>query len=308
VMRVGASSMREAASDTPTTRAPAARIQTESRARRGSRDRRRAQGMGARRQGSRHDPERLAARLRERRYWARAVNRSPCIATVDAGRVTSTPDGCATSTAEDRPLIAGRKAAAEMERLWRMDIFDPPIGSHHPRARECLAVIEGIIVRNGWAWATPYRGNSPPQWCGFTAGDAWAEAGLDPTWLPAYFASTYRLKLWATYERFDRKSKDNPRPQGADLRLYVDLTKPLTIEPRAGDIVIVGDGNPSVGDHVTVCMGYANGVFDTVAGNAGGVGPNGDRREGISRREYRVGSSGYRPMWMVRPAASDIVY
>lgn len=209
----------------------------------------------------------------------------------------------------DALAAAGQRAADAMLRLWQRDIFDPPIGSKHPRAAECLAEIERIIKRNGWAFATPYRGNGPPQWCGFTAGDAWATAGLDPSWLPSFFASTYRLMLWATYQRFDRKSKANPAPASGDRRLYVDLTKPLKIVPRAGDIVIVGDGDPKVGDHVTVCIDYDSAArsFDTISGNGGGVGPHGDRREGVSRRTYTIGAAGYRPMWLVRPAASDLV-
>lgn len=207
----------------------------------------------------------------------------------------------------DKLEEAGKRAAAEMERLWNLDVVDFPVGSPHPHAADSLAVIEQIIRTNGWGFALPYRGNGPPQWCGMAAGAAWAAAGLDPSWLATYFASTYRLALWAKYERFDIKGKQNPAPPiGWARRLYVDLTKPFTAAPRAGDIVIVGDGNPAVGDHVTICMSYGYGAFDTISGNGGGRGPRGNYREGISRRIYTIGSSGYRPLWLIRPSLTDL--
>lgn len=209
----------------------------------------------------------------------------------------------------DKLAAFGEKVAENMEAMWKLDVFDPEIGSSHPRAKFCLNVISKIIAENGWGWALPYRGDGPPQWCGMTAGKAYADAGLDPSWLPAYFASTHRLHCWATYQRFDRRSKPNPRPATGGRRLYVDLRRPFTIEPQRGDIVIVGDGDPAVGDHVTVNMGYDAGTrtFDTISGNGGGVGPRGTRNNGISRKSYRIGQAGYAPMYLIRPATSDLL-
>jgi hypothetical protein len=209
----------------------------------------------------------------------------------------------------DKLEEAGNKAADALEALWNLDVFDPPIGSSHPRARFCLNIIETIIRNNNWDWALPYRGDGPPQWCGMTAGAVWFEAGLDQSWLATYFASTYRLKLWATYQRFDTRGKQNPPPTGRDRRLYVDLRSRFVVEPRRGDIVIVGDGNPETGDHVTVNMGYdpVTKTFDTISGNGGGLGPRGDARQGISRKKYRVGRTGYAPMYLIRPAVTDLL-
>lgn len=210
----------------------------------------------------------------------------------------------------DKLEEAGKRAAAEAERLWKMDIIDPPIGSKDPRASYSLATINSIIRRNGWTWALPYRGNGQPQWCGMTAGWCWSEAGLDPTWLSTYFASTYRLQLWATYQKFDQKGKPNPLSQEQPRRLCVNLMQPLPVHvtPRAGDIVIVGDGEPLFGDHVTICVSYANGLIDTISGNGGGRGPKGDAREGISRRAFAIGQTkGYRPMWLIRPGIEDLL-
>ncbi len=212
---------------------------------------------------------------------------------------------------EENKLEAfGQRVAARMEALWKLDVFDPAVGSSHPRARFCLDVIEKIIARNHWSWALPYRGDGPPQWCGMAAGDAYAEAGLDPTWLRDYFASTHRLYCFAKYQRFSRTSKPNPKPDASvtDRRVYIDLRKPFSIKPLVGDIVIVGDGDPDVGDHVTVSMGYdaVTRTFDTISGNGGGLGPKGNARQGISRKNYKIGQRGYAPVFLIRLASSDL--
>lgn len=217
---------------------------------------------------------------------------------------------CGQELPVDKLEVAGRRAAREAERLWELDIIDPPVGSKDPLAAQSLAVITDIIRENGWTWALPYRGNGPPQWCGMFAGSCWVEAGLDASWLSTYFASAHRLRCWGTYQKFNQKSKANPRPRGllVSERLHIDLRTGLTHgEPHAGDILIVGDGNPDVGDHVTVVISYANGVFDTISGNGGGLGPKGDNREGISRRSYVTQDKGYRPMYLIRPALSDLL-
>jgi hypothetical protein len=146
-----------------------------------------------------------------------------------------------------------------------------------------------------------------------TGGDVWATSGLDPSWLMDYFASTDRLVAWASYKRFRPHSKANPPPTDArDRRVLVKLErgKPAAIEIRRGDIVIVGDGERPTGDHVTVAMGVHDDgrTIDTISGNGGGVGPDGREREGISRRYYRLdATSGYRPMFLVRPAFGDLL-
>jgi hypothetical protein len=204
--------------------------------------------------------------------------------------------------------LAGMFAAAEAERLWRLDIFDPPKGSKHSRAKECLAVIEDIIKQAGWGFATPYVGNGPPQWCGMLAAKCWRAAGINPSWFATYWASTYRLHLWARYKKFDAKHA-NPPPSGDDRRLLIPLAATPLVAPRAGDIVIVGDGEPDEGDHITIAMAYdeKTGAIDTISGNGGGAGPKGNKREGISRRTYTIGQKGYRPMWLVRPAFGDLL-
>lgn len=207
---------------------------------------------------------------------------------------------------------AGELAIAEAERLWSLDVIDPRKGDTRGIAIESLVVINDIIRTAGWGFATPYRGNGEPQWCGMFAAKCWAAGGLDPSWFATYWASTYRLHLWARYRKFSTKSKTNPPPMlGVERRELVPLERgqPLGFEPRAGDIIIVGDGEPDEGDHVTLCVRYdaVARTFDTISGNGGGVGPKGNKREGISRRDYAIDASGHRAMWIIRPAVSDLL-
>ena len=206
---------------------------------------------------------------------------------------------------------AGELAVIEAERLWSLDVYDPPRADKSARANSCRAVIEGIIRGAGWGFTCPYLGNGPPQWCGMFAAACWRAGGIDPSWFATYWASTYRLRCWARYERFDQRHP-NPMPAtSTDLRMFGELHpgKPLPFDPRPGDVVIVGDGEPDAGDHVTVCVRYdaARRVFETISGNGGGAGPRGDRREGISRREYAIDTGGYRAMFVVRPAFGDLL-
>lgn len=193
-----------------------------------------------------------------------------------------------------------------------LDVIDPAPGSKDPRADESLEVINEIIAANGWGANTRYVANGPPQWCGMTAGYAWRKAGLEPSWLQSYWASTYRLGLWARYQRFSATAKANPPPADLrDVRKFGRLApgKAVPFAPRRGDVLIVGDGKPAEGDHVTIVMGYdeARRTFDTISGNGGGIGPMGDRREGISRKQYAIDSGGYRAMFVIRPAFGDLV-
>lgn len=218
--------------------------------------------------------------------------------------------------------LAGQRVVTYAMREWNRDIFDPPIGSAHPRAAECCAVIDEIIKFNGWGFALPhgrYIGNAPPQWCGMFAGRRWAEAGLDPKPLIWGWASTLRLGCWFSYRPWNNYK--NPRPTNGDLRLWGKLEpgKPLPFTPQSGDVVIVGTGKVEWGKdkgkpqpegaHVTISAGFdeATRSFDTISGNGGGVGPHGDHREGISRATFSIDTGVRKAMWIGRPAFGDLL-
>lgn len=210
--------------------------------------------------------------------------------------------------------LAGQRARDEMTRLWSLDIIDPPRGSRDPRAPQSLQIINEIIRVSGWTFALPdgmYHGNGSPQWCGMTAGYAWRAAGLDPRMLQVWWASTDRLLAWASYQSFSGHANTKRPAAPADRRLLQGLHSgaALSFVPRAGDVVIVGDGKRASGQHVTVCVEYDAEArrFSTLSGNGGGVGPKGDRREGISARDFSIDEGGYRALWVIRPAFGDLL-
>ena len=223
---------------------------------------------------------------------------------------------------------AGRAALAEGLRLWHLDIGDPApqylAEPHlwpspqwlllHERALRWRAVIDDILKSAGWGAQTPYAGNGKgPEWCGLFAAKCWREAGLDPKWLASFFASTYRLHLWAHYLPFNQHV--NPAPAlGEPRRLVAKLgpsstPRDLPFVVRHGDIVVIGGPHDeSVGRHIEVARGtdLARGVILTVGGNAWGNVPDGKSREGIVIGERHIGGTGDHVMWIYRPAPGDL--
>jgi hypothetical protein len=209
--------------------------------------------------------------------------------------------------------LAGLRALDVALSLFEFDVIDFRIGSKDPRAPASLAIINGIIRVNGWGDGTSYKGNGEPQWCGMFAGKCWKDAGLDPSWLARWFASTDRLVAWASYRPWN--GHRNPRPRNGDERLlgHINRNEALPFDLREGDIVIVGNGSRAAGDHVTVFESIDQDArtITTISGNGGGVGPTGERRDfrgGISRATYQIDArTGYRPMFGIRPAFGDLL-
>ncbi len=216
----------------------------------------------------------------------------------------------------DPLLEAGERAAREAERMWALDVYDPRKGETSAAAKKSLAVIQDIVNRAGWTWVT-YTGNNDTQWCGHFAAACWRTAGIDPSWLATFWASTLRLASWVRYLKWNDKSGGVRPAQGGRMLLAVDrATAPEALvfadgtRPRRGDIVIVGDGTPKEGDHINVLVGFSaeRGTFHTISGNGGGLGPDGKRREGIVKKDYTASAtSGYRVLFVIRPGVSDLL-
>lgn len=205
---------------------------------------------------------------------------------------------------------AGELAIAEADRLWALDVYDPPKTDKSKRADRSRAVIDAILRDAGWGWMTPYLGNGEPQWCGLFAAACWRAAGINPSMLATYWASTYRLRLWARYHEFG--GRPNPAPKEGPRRLIAQLDErstSLPFVPRPGDLLVVGNGGKADGDHITLVVGYDAGrrVFSTLEGNGIGLGPDGKRREGIVRGERRLGGAAYCARWLYRPAPVDLL-
>jgi hypothetical protein len=194
-------------------------------------------------------------------------------------------------------------------RLWHLDVIDPRRNDMSDRANASRTVIDEIITAAGWTWQVPYFGDGQVEWCGMFVAACWRAAGIDPKWLAPYFASTYRLDTWARYRQFG--NTPNKKPDAGPHRLIVDLTPlstDLPFQPRAGDILMIGDGQPSAGDHICLVTRYDHErrVFETVEGNGNGLGPDGKRRQGIVTAKRSLGGLGYCARRLIRPAPHDI--
>lgn len=211
---------------------------------------------------------------------------------------------------DDDLRAAGERALAEAVRLFELDVYDPKVEDHSDRAETSRKVIDEILTSAGWIWEVPYRGDTQVEWCGLFAGACWHAAGLEPHWLATYFASTYRLDIWARYHDFTIK-RPNPRPSNGPWRLIGNMDAHSTsvpFGPRPGDILMIGDGSPEYGDHITVVESYdpETRIFRHVSGNGVGVGPDGKRRQGIVRGTSHVGGGGYCARRLIRPAPGDL--
>jgi hypothetical protein len=216
-----------------------------------------------------------------------------------------------TPAAGDAELeAAGRRALEAALVLFGRDIVDPAKSDHGTNADRCRHEIEACLKAGGRADLIPYLGDGHCQWCGYFLAKCYLEAGIDPALLPTWFGSTWRLWAFATYHDFDDEHR-NPRPSSGPYRLACELDgKAPTFEPRAGDILIVGNGSPKEGDHITIVESFdaATGTFVTISGNGSGTGPKGNSREGVSRKSFKLkGDAGaYIAMWLYRIAPGDL--
>lgn len=206
---------------------------------------------------------------------------------------------------------AGQAAVAEALRLWNLDIIDPRRSDDSQHAIESRHHIDEMLMACGWDWCVPYKGDGALEWCGLFAGACWKVAGLDPKWIRTYFASTYRLGMWGGYRSFDVKHLNPSPPPDVQRRKIVKLNQSSTSlpwQPREGDILTIGDGNPIDGDHITLVRSFdaEHNVFHTIEGNGTGLGPDGKRRQGVVQAERRLGGEGYCARLLIRPAPSDL--
>ncbi len=211
---------------------------------------------------------------------------------------------------------SGRLAVEAAEAQWVLDIYDPQSGDHTQRAEFCRAHIEAYLRACGWTWEIPYHGDGQVQWCGIFMGAMWRAAGINPAMLATFFASTARLQAWVNYRPFN--GKENPKPPQGPYRRCVQLvgteTEKLALvadfAPRSGDILIVGDGTPPEGDHITIIRHFdpVTMLFHTTEGNGGGYGPHGNKIEGVVHATRPLSStSGYHALFLMRPAPHDLV-
>lgn len=226
----------------------------------------------------------------------------------------------ATQGSKDRLAAAGDIAVLEAERIWKMDIIDPPSAAQiHEFSRKTIDNFIRSSEGCGWSWDTPYQYNHHGrEWCTAFVMWCWARGGL--ALKPHRFTfgmSTWRLDCWARYTAIETVSA-GVKPSHVAPRMIIDLDEhsnaldavfPDGTIPRAGDILLVGDGTPRYGDHGTLVRSFdpITGIFETYEGNATGIGPKGNKREGVIRAMRRVGGSGYAARRVIRPSIADLV-
>lgn len=233
---------------------------------------------------------------------------------------------------------AGRIALRTAVEAWERGIVDPPRRGTGDEASRAFIDAIGRTDAGTASGGKPYRRDGDREWCGDFAAYCWGAAGLSLELRSLYFASTYRLDRYAQYraaftgyskrepgimERFARLpscDRASHALEDCDLhRRYLQLDDKTTVaqvyafRPRAGDILIVGAGSPTYGTHICIVESFdANRrVFTTIEGNATGLQPDGQTRQGVVRQTrplgLKVGGVGYHARRLIRPSLADLV-
>lgn len=223
--------------------------------------------------------------------------------------------------AEDRLERAGKWALATAVQLWNERIVDPAQTAHDEDSERCRRRITELISGSqglGWTWEGIYGGDKDFEWCGAFAAWCWGTwcwgmAGLDRGHRLYGWASTYRLDRWAQYKRVGEMA--NAPPAAEPRRRYLALdarSGPEAVAafaPRAGDVLLVGDGRPAFGSHIALVERFdPAGYFETISGNGRGTLSDGRQGEGVVRKRFRLGRGNpkYFACRLIRPAPDDL--
>lgn len=204
------------------------------------------------------------------------------------------PAAVAVAPPIDRLQAAGERALARALAEWRLGIFDPKRADKSAEGQRCRAAIERYM-HDGAGWLGAYAGDGAVEWCGIFTAYAWAE-DLDADLRHDFLPSTYRLENWRTGRPplGDGAGARDTRPVSLELgprSTAADVASFGGTGPRAGDILVVGDGTPGYGEHIAVVYSFDPDVgFHTVEGNGGGSFPNGTRGQGVVRAVRPLGA------------------
>ena len=162
----------------------------------------------------------------------------------------------------EKSLQALKKAKSE----WKRNVTEPKGGGDWYRINEYIKSVNGL----GWTWESDYLKNGDFAWCGAFAAFCFGEK-VNLSVRKNTFPSCYRMS---------RDWSNSSRVQSRD-------------DIQAGDLVIVytsSEKSPSYGNHITISRGTpdSRGDFPTIEGNAHGIGPNQDWREGVIKRTRNV--------------------
>lgn len=151
------------------------------------------------------------------------------------------------------------RAKEEFER----DVTEPGLDGDSSRIDVYIKSSSGIA----WNWEEDYKKNGDFAWCGAYA--AFCYTKLKQHIRQKIFPSCYRL--YNNWSNTSRRSN----------------------EVCIGDVITVftsSKQSPIYGNHIVLASGLVdeNGDFETLEGNAKGYGPNGDWREGVSKRTRNI--------------------
>lgn len=217
----------------------------------------------------------------------------------------------------DKLALAGREAVKRALAMWATDVYDPPSDDFSEDAKRCKAVIDKLIrapYALDWTWENEYEGDGDFQWCGAFAAYCWGPA-IKQALRQLYFSSTLRLDRYASYRSY------NGEPNTGLGRLYVCLDEHSTPsdvpEVRPGDILVIGPSRDprlganwhSYGNHICLVESYdaVSGTFHTIEGNGNGLGPHGEKQQGVVKGLRHVGGPGWVARRLIRPAEEDLV-
>lgn len=161
-----------------------------------------------------------------------------------------------------RPNEKTTEVLKRSESEWDKNVTEPEGGGNWQRINSYIKSTEGI----GWTWEDDYTKNGDFAWCGAYAAFCYGDRVL----------LSVRKNTFPSCYRMNRDWGNSSRVQSKDSIL-------------AGDIVVVytsDSHSPSYGNHITIARSAPNdqGDFHTIEGNAHGVGPDQNWREGVSKR------------------------
>jgi hypothetical protein len=223
-------------------------------------------------------------------------------------------------------VAAGKIVVWELLKIWLTDIVDLPPKTSTSYTK-CQATIDQMIRTHfglNWTWEEPYDGSY--EWCGAFCSRGWSVGNIPLNMRRDCFSSTLRLDRWARYRPNNNGGPNPPPADGVPRRTIISLDEHSTVwslgsfVPQAGDILLVGptktgSSGPFLdyGRHITVVERFdpKTGMFWTVEGNGSGLGPLGQRQQGVIRATRPLGLSGQSPSTyharrLIRVAPSDI--
>lgn len=222
----------------------------------------------------------------------------------------------------DRLASAGRKAIERALAMWQSDVYDPRPDDFSMEGTLCKNIIDKLIRSTNalaWTWENIYAGDGDFEWCGAFAAYCWGPE-VKQSIRQTYFSSTLRLDRYASYRSFN--GEPNAYTAG-ERRLYAALDEnsaPADVAwARPGDILIIGPAQPdpahplgwkSYGQHICLVESFDGdlGVFHTLEGNSNGLGPHGEKQQGVVKGVRKLGgTTGWHARRLIRPSVDDLV-